>query len=140
MGAKAKTNCCTAKATCANGMCAAGTKLKTSAASTMCSGKASTCVQATCCEAVKCGESKVTCGAGKYQDSTKAAKALGGDAGVSNCCTPMATCASATCGSGNKVISSAAASKCLSDAKSCVLAACCAAQKCSDSKVTCGAG
>jgi len=124
---KVKTNCCTAKATCANAMCAAGTKLNTAAASTKCYGAASTCVQATCCKAVKCSEAKVTCGPGKYQDTTKAAKVLGGDAGVSNCCTPMATCANATCGSGTKAKTSAASTKCPSDAKSCVQATCCEA-------------
>ena len=138
--AKAKSNCCTAKATCANVMCAAGTKLNNSAASMMCLGKASTCVQAICCQAVRCSESKVTCGTAKYQDSTKAANPLGGDAGVSNCCTPVATCASAMCESGSKVVASAAAMQCPSNAKSCAQATCCAPKTCSDAKVTCGAG
>ena len=134
------TNCCTHKATCASATCRVGTKAIASAASAKCPTDAKSCVQATCCEDRKCIVARVSCGAGKYQDTAKNSMALGGDAGVTNCCTPKATCASALCGNNHKVKASAASTQCPSDAKSCVLATCCEAHKCGNSKVACGAG
>jgi len=121
------TNCCTAQATCANAKCSSSTVQNASVRATKCTGAASTCLEATCCRATKCSESYlgVKCGAGKYLDTAKAAMVLGTDAGVTNCCTPMATCASADCGTGKKVNTSAASLKCTNSSGSCVQATCC---------------
>jgi len=129
------------------GSCAAGYKFKATLGNATCS--TNTASQATCmncCEAdvTLCGGNTVTCAAGNYQDSTKAAIAFGADNGLTNCCTAKATCAAYTCPAGMKPDTSAAATKCSGNAASCASnnPSCCSLDttKCGGNMVTCGAG
>jgi len=124
----AKAACCTAVATCADATtCTGDFKKNTSAASIKCPKDGGSCVKATCCAAdAKCGTQGVTCGSGKYQDSTKATASRGTDSGVTACCTAVATCAQVTCETGT-LISSAASTKCTGGPSTCVQGTCCKA-------------
>merc|ERR1719352_46448 len=77
--------------------CAAGMKKKSTAGTLDCATATCAATDAsTCCEAdtTKCGSKTVTCGAGKFQDPSKANTAAGADAAAmkANCCTAQATC------------------------------------------------
>jgi len=133
--------CCTAVATCSSAMCGPGTQKDTSAASTQCSGAASSCMQATCCRDIKCSMYQVKCASGKYQDSAKGSVAIGMDNGVTSCCTTKATCAAACTVVATRIKPAASATMCTGAASSCDKAVCCEADptKCGTTGVTCGA-
>lgn len=127
-GAAAITACCSAKATCAVAVCGAGKKRKASASATECNRDAASCPISTCCEddPTKCLATSVTCGDGKYKDSTKNDVISGSGADkITNCCTSKKTCADAMCGKGKKVIASNSTVKCDSHAASCNPSICC---------------
>lgn len=83
------TKCCTAKATCDEVTCSAGfMKIANVAATTKCAGSAAGCKEVSnCCvvDETKCGGNNVDCGAGKMQDPSKAATAIGTDKMVTCC-------------------------------------------------------
>merc|ERR1719506_1142087 len=98
-----QTNCCSAKATCADVKCTAGYEAKYSPPSSQkCSGAVSTC--SGCCKTKTgtCGaEATNICDAGFYKDSKKNGNTAGdATARKTNCCSAKATCADVKCTAG----------------------------------------
>jgi len=127
------------------GSCAAGYKFKASLVNKNCtssSATVTTCMN--CCEkdVTLCGGNAVTCATGFFVDSAKKTSAIGTDAGVTNCCTAMATCANVTCAAPMGTAKTAAATtKCTGLVATCMAATCClASDHCGAKTVTCGAG
>jgi len=111
---------------------------------TSATASAAACVK--CCEkdATTCGGMTVpvVCGAGKYLDPAKAGVTSGAynpKAQIAACCTDVATCAAATCLGATKAKTSAADTKCTSNAASCSPIVCCEIDttKCGGNTVAC---
>merc|ERR1712224_1111790 len=104
----------------------------TTATSTLCGGSAASCVASTCCTVTSgtCAATTVSCGSGKYKDSSKNGATAGTSATehVANCCSTQATCADVPCASSagleNK-FSAPSSQKCLFGVSSC--SGCCKA-------------
>jgi len=131
----------------APGSCKPGMKfipLLTNLKCTSATASAAACEK--CCEkdATTCGGKTVpvVCGAGKYLDPAKAGVTSGAynaKAQIAACCTDVATCAAATCAAGMKAKTSAADTKCTSNAASCSQSVCCEKDttKCGGNTVAC---